>query len=156
MLNMVPPLSSNWGMTMKYPILIAATAVLALGARNEAEAHAPGAPPARTSTSDTASIAPAEPAKTAARVGNAALTADKAPAKEFMVGTWGEGDACEMPIKFEADGTIKDGPFEKWDLKDGYLMMEGAPQRIKLKVVDAKTMDSQLEGKTETRKLKRC
>jgi hypothetical protein len=72
-----------------------------------------------------------------------------------MVGTWGEGDGCELPINFQADGTIKDGPFDKWTLTDGELVMDEAV-KIKLTVVDATTMSSVADGGTETRTLKRC
>ena len=73
-----------------------------------------------------------------------------------MAGIWGQGDACDLPIDFQPDGSIKDGPFAKWDIADGYLIMEGAPQKMKLTVIDEKTMDSQIEGSTTVNKLKRC
>lgn len=138
---------------MKHSVLFAATAVLALSACGKAEAPTTDA---TATASAEATPTAAAPTAAAAPAGAAAFTAGEAPSKAFMVGTWGEGDACEMPIQFEADGTIKDGPFAKWDLKDGNLIMEGAPQKMKLKVVDAKTMESQLEGVDKVRKLKRC
>lgn len=138
---------------MKLAMLLAATAVLALGACGKAEAPTAEA----TATAAPEATSAATPAAAAAAPASAAaFTVGAPPSKEFMVGTWGEGDACDLPIKFEADGTIKDGPFEKWDIKDGHLVMEGAPQKMKLTVVDAKTMDSQLEGVDKVRKLKRC
>ena len=66
-----------------------------------------------------------------------------------MAGTWGEGDDCELPINFQADGTIKDGPFDTWELTDGKLVMDGM-FTLKLTVVDADTMESLVEGSTET------
>src|SRR5688572_15495622 len=86
----------------------------------------------------------------------AAFTAGAPPSKEFMVGIWGEGAECKLPINFQADGTIKDGPFAKWDLQDGKLIFAGAPVKLSLKVVDAQTMESQLEGNSEIHILKRC
>lgn len=137
---------------MKYAVLIAATAALSLSACKKSEEAA--VTPEASETAVAASEAAPTPAVAAG--GAAAFTAGEAPTKEFMVGTWGEGDACEMPIQFQADGTIKDGPFEKWDIVDGALMMEGAPQKMKLKVIDEKTMESQLDGSDKTRTLKRC
>jgi hypothetical protein len=121
---------------MRYGVVLAATAALALD-------------PAAA-----ASEAPM-PAAAAATAGAVVFTAGQPPSKEFMVGTWGEGDKCEMPINFEADGTIKDGPFEKWSLDNGELSMEGAPQKLELKVIDANTMESSMEGGSP-RQLKRC
>ena len=72
-----------------------------------------------------------------------------------MVGTWGEGDECVLPIAFQADGTIKDGPFDSWTLDNGELVM-GGEVKLKLTVVDQDTMDSLVEGGTEKRTLKRC
>lgn len=73
-----------------------------------------------------------------------------------MVGKWGEGDACDMPIDFRADGTM-DGPVEKWELNGDMLTMVGIPSSIRLKVVDANTMESRADdGKADPRTLKRC
>ena len=136
---------------MKYAVLFAATAALALTACEKAE-EAEAMPAA----SETAAAEPAAPETAAAApAGAAAFAAGQPPSKEFMVGTWGEGDACELPITFEADGTTKDGPFEKWDVKDGGLVMDGE-QTMKLKVVDANTMESQNESSGKTHTLKRC
>ena len=133
---------------MKYAILLAAGAALSLSACQEsgepaADATASAAPEA------TAAAAPAPAA------GPAAFTAGQPPSKEFLVGTWGEGEACDLPINFQADGTIKDGPFDTWTLTDGKLVMDDLVT-IQLTVVDADTMESQSEGATETRTLKRC
>jgi pyruvate/2-oxoglutarate dehydrogenase complex dihydrolipoamide acyltransferase (E2) component len=140
---------------MKNHVLFVATAALALSACQQA-----GNTTSETPAAANNATAPAEPAANetaaAAPAGSAAFTAGQAPSKDFMVGTWGEGDACEMAIQFEAGGKIKDGPFEKWDLQDGNLTMEGAPQKMKLTVVDEKTMESQLEGQDKKRTLKRC
>jgi len=72
-----------------------------------------------------------------------------------MVGTWGEGDACEMPITFAAGGKITNGPFDTWTLENGELTM-GGEVKIKLVVVDQDTMESVADGSTEKRTLKRC
>jgi hypothetical protein len=137
---------------MNYSILFVATAALALGACQKAETPVAEAT-ATASAEPTVAVAPsAGPASASA----AAFTVGQAPSKVFMVGTWGEGEGCELPIKFQADGTIKDGPFAKWDIVDGHLVMEGAPQKMKLEVVDDKTMRSQIEGDAKQRTLKRC
>jgi hypothetical protein len=127
---------------MKYSVLFAASAALALGACSETESAATDA----TAEAIEAAAAPA---------GAPAFTAGEAPSKEFMVGTWGEGDACELPINFQADGTIKDGPFDTWELQDGLLTM-GGEIKLTLKVVDDKTMESLPEGSTEPTIIKRC
>lgn len=125
---------------MKYAFLFAAGAALALGACSKTE---DAAPEAGASAAATEAAAPA------------AAAAGDAPTKEFLAGTWGEGDACELPINFQADGTIKDGPFAKWELKDGELTMDNMV-KLKLKVVDDKTMESTDEGNAEPTILKRC
>ena len=130
---------------MRYSILFAAGAALALAACSETESPAPEA------SSDTADATTAAPAP----AGPATFAAGAAPSKEFMVGTWGEGDACEQPINFQADGTIKDGPFPTWDLQDGQLTM-GDMVKLTLTVVDDKTMESRMEGSDEATILKRC
>ena len=127
---------------MRYCVLFAASAALALGACSKSESAAP----------DAAAETPEAAASPAGRV---ALSAGEAPTKEFLVGTWGEGDACEQPINFQADGTIKDGPFAKWTLEDGLLTMDDMI-KLKLTVVDDKTMESLPEGSTEPSTIKRC
>lgn len=141
---------------MKYQMLFTATAALALGACQQAANNAANETPATENNAAVAETPAANEAEPAAPAGSAAFTPGQAPSKEFMVGTWGEGDACEMAIQFEAGGTIKDGPFPKWDIQDGNLVMDGSPQKMKLTVVDAKTMESQIEGKSEKHPLKRC
>ena len=133
---------------MKYAVLLAAGAALTLCACQNSEQPAPEATEAATPDApDTAAAA--------APAGPATFTAGAAPSKEFMVGTWGEGDACEQPINFQADGTIKDGPADTWTLTDGELSL-GDLFKLKLAVVDADTMEATREGDTETVTLKRC
>ena len=132
---------------MKHAVLLAAAAALTLGACQQSEESATDA--ADTATAD--APAAAEPAA----VGAATFAAGQPPSQEFMVGTWGEGEECELPINFQADGTILDGPFDTWTLTDGKLVMDDLVT-IQLTVVDADTMESQSEGATETRTLKRC
>ena len=138
---------------MKYAVLLATTAALALGACQSEEA-APDA-----AATDTAMAAETTPAA-AVPSGAAAFTAGQPPSKEFMAGTWGEGDECDQPINFQADGTIKDGPFANWTIENGELVMSdpdlGDGPRIKLTVTDKDTMASTREGDDETRTLKRC
>lgn len=134
---------------MKYAVLLAAGATLALGACQGSE---------ETTTEASASATPAAEATTAAATapaGPAAFTAGQPPSAAFMVGTWGEGDACELPINFQADGTIKDGPMDKWTITDGQLVMDDL-FKINLKVVDGSTMEAVPEDSTDVKTLKRC
>ena len=86
--------------------------------------------------------------------------APRASAKPRLRSGWGEGDECDQPINFQADGTIKDGPFANWTIENGELVMSdpdlGDGPRIKLTVTDKDTMASTREGDDETRTLKRC
>ena len=131
---------------MKYAILLAAGAVLALGACRESGEPAPDATPAAEAAE------PAEPAA-AAPAGAAAFTAGQPPSPEFMVGTWGEGEQCSDPINFAAGGTIVDGPMDTWKIEGGQLVMDDLIE-IGVVVVDAETMTATLEGDAKT--LKRC
>ena len=133
---------------MKYATLLAAGAALSLSACQES-----GEPAADA----TASAAPeATAAAPAAAAGAAAFTAGQPPSKEFMVGTWGEGEACDLPINFQADGTIKDGPFVTWSLTDGMLVMDDLVM-LQLTVVDADHMTTLPVGSTEVpHTIQRC
>ena len=126
---------------MKYAILLAAGAALSLSACQESSEPAPDATASATPEA-TAAAAPA------AAAGAAAFTAGQPPSKEFMVGTWGEGEACDLPINFQADGTIKDGPFDTWTLTDGMLVMDDLV-KLQLTVADADHMTTLPEGSTE-------
>ena len=129
---------------MKYSVLVATTAALALAACSESEAPAPDATASETAAA-TEAAAPAGPA---------AFTAGEAPSKEFLVGKWGEGPGCELAMTFNADGTITDGPTDKWTLTGDTLDLGGL-FKMTLKVVDADTMTSKNEGGGEAT-LKRC
>ena len=132
---------------MKYAILLAAGAALSLGACQQSGEAAPAA-------SETATAAATE-AVAAAPSGPATFAAGQPPSEAFMVGTWGEGEACELPITFAAGGKITDGPVDSWTLEDGQLVM-GGEIKLKLSVVDHDTMESLADGSTEKRTLKRC
>jgi len=131
---------------MKYSVLLAA---LTLGACQQSAAPAPEA-------TDTAAAEAAAAATTAAAApAGDTFTAGQPPSEAFMIGTWGEGDACELPITFAPGGKITDGPVPTWTLANGELVM-GGEIKLKLTVVDHDTMQSLAEGSTETRTLKRC
>ena len=130
---------------MKYAVLFVSSAALALSACQQSD-EATTEPAAAAEASETAEAAPAAAG---------AFTAGQPPAQEFRAGTWGEGDQCELPIEFLADGTINDGPFAKWDIQNGELTMDDAV-RLKVTVVDADTLHSLNEGDTEPTVLKRC
>jgi hypothetical protein len=129
---------------MKYAVQLAAAAMLVLGVA------APGAAAPGTPTAGTAEVAASAPVGVAP-----AFTAGQPPSRDFMVGTWGEGEACNEPLNFQADGTIKDGPVKAWTLEAGQLVIDGT-FRVKLTVIDEKTMKSLADGTTETKTLKRC
>jgi hypothetical protein len=130
---------------MRNAVLLATGAALALAACQQSDAPAPAA-------SDTAT---AEASEAAAPAGPAAFAAGQPPSAEFLVGTWGEGDACELPITFAAGGKITDGPADTWTLEDGQLVM-GDMFRLRLTVIDGTTMESLAEGSDEPHTLKRC
>ena len=134
---------------MKYAFLLAAGAALSLSACQES-----GEPAADATAS--ASPEAAAAAAPAAVADATAFTAGQPPSKEFLIGTWGEGDGCDLPINFQADGTIKDGPFDKWTLTDGMLVMDDLV-KLQLTVVDADHMTTLPEGSTEQpHTIKRC
>jgi hypothetical protein len=146
---------------MRYAILFASAAALALGAcqqSDDATAEVSDAPAA--DAADTAAAAPAAAAPAGPTGADAAFAAGQAPSREFMVGTWGEGDDCALPINFQADGTTADGPFKNWAIEGENLVMSDPDLdgnvKVKVTVVDANTMDSMAEGSDEGRTLKRC
>src|SRR6476620_8375344 len=100
---------------MNHAILLTAGAALALGACQQSAEPAP-------EVTDTAT---AEVTAVPAAAAAVAPTAGQPPSNEYMVGTWGEGDACEMPITFAADGKITNGPADTWTLDNGELVMGG-------------------------------
>lgn len=140
---------------MKYAVLFAATAALALTACGKSET--PEAPAASEAASEAATeaAAPAASEAAAAPAGAAAFTAGEAPSKEFMIGKWGQDGDCTLAIGFNADGTT-DGPFGNWNLDAGVLTMADAPQKVHIKVVDANKMESRLDGKGEPKMMTRC
>ena len=138
---------------MKFAIVLAAGAALSLTACQES-----GEPAADATASDAAeapAMAAATPAAAGATGAAAAFTAGQPPGHEFMVGTWGEGEACDQPINFQADGTVKDGPVDTWKIEGGKLVMDDLIT-LNLKVVDANTMQSQPDGETDWKTIKRC
>jgi hypothetical protein len=136
---------------MKYAILLTVGAAFALSACQESGQSADEATASDTATAPETTVAAAAPAPATA----AAFTIGQPPSKEFMVGTWGEGEACDQPINFQADGTVKDGPVDTWKLEDGKLVMDDLIM-LNLKVVDANTMESQPDGATDWKTIKRC
>lgn len=137
---------------MKYAVLIAATAALTLSACKKSETAE--ATPAATETAAAASEAAVAP-PAAAAAGAAAFTAGAPPSQEFMVGNWGQDGDCTLAIGFMADGTT-DGPFGNWKLDGDILTMAEAPQKVAVKVVDANTMESRLDGKGAPKMMTRC
>jgi len=126
---------------MTYRAITLAAALLLAGCGEKQDAAAPAKAEADAAASPAAAAA--------------APAAGGAPTKEFMVGKWGEDGECELAIDFKADGTMV-GPVDKWELEDGKLTMVGLPQKMHLKVIDDKTMESRLDGTGEPRKLTRC
>ncbi len=135
---------------MKHGMFAVAGAALLLAACGSAKEE-----DAATKDAVAAPAAAAEPAVADAAAPAGPVEAGSKPTREFMLGKWGEDGDCVLAIDFKADGTM-DGPVEKWSLEDGKLLMEGMPQKMHLKVVDDKTMESQIDGKGEVSKLTRC
>ena len=133
------------GDSMKLNLVLAAGAALLLVACDS------GDKPAADAEKPAEAAAPAPDAAAAP----ATAEAGSAPSREFMVGKWGEGGDCTLAIDFKADGTM-DGPVEKWELEDGKLTMVGLPQKMHLKVIDDKTMESRIDGTGDPDKLTRC
>ena len=122
---------------------------VALAACNSSE---PAGEPSAAATSE---AAPASAAAAAPTAPAGPAVAGSVPPRDFIVGSWGEDGDCALAIEFKADGSMV-GPFEKWEYADGVLTMVGNPSKMHLKVVDDKTMESLLDGKSEPDKLTRC
>jgi hypothetical protein len=134
---------------MKYAILLAAGAALTLGACSKGEEPTP----------DASASATAEAAETAATADTAAagtvdLAAGAAPTKEYIVGKWGEAPDCKLPMTFNADGSITDGPTDKWTLTGNKLSL-GGMFNMNVTVVDADHMSTVNDGGGKTT-LMRC
>jgi len=134
------------GTTMKYAILFAAGAALTLGACSKGEEPSAAA-------SETASAAATE-AAAAPAAGTVDLAAGAAPTKDYVVGKWGEAPDCNLPMTFNADGTITDGPTDKWTLEGNKLSLAGL-FNMEVTVVDADHMTAVNDGGGKTT-LMRC
>ena len=122
---------------MKYAVFLAASAVPALAGCG------------KSASADGATIlAQAEASD------GVVFTVGAAPSPEFMVGKWGEPGECELALEFRPNGTMI-GPFEKWRLDGDVLDMEGNPQKIRLTVIDANTMETRIDNE-KPRRLARC
>ena len=132
---------------MKHSALFAASAALALAGALTACSEAETPTPEATETAEATEAA-------AIPDGGVPLAAGAAPTKEYIVGKWGEAPDCTLPMTFNADGTITDGPAETWTLTGDTLDLGGL-FKMKLKVVDADTMEAVNEGGGEAT-LKRC
>jgi hypothetical protein len=131
---------------MKYTALLSGVAALALSACSGGEDPTPAASETiAAEATDAAAPAPA---------GDVAFTAGAAPSKEFVVGKWGEKPDCALPMTFNADGTITDGPTDKWSLTGDSLDLGGL-FKMTVKVIDADTMEALNEGGGKT-ELMRC
>lgn len=131
---------------MKFGIVLAAGAALALSACNSTE------------DADTAmenAAAPTEAADAAQVAAAPAAEAGGKPTREFMIGKWGEDGDCALAIDFKADGSM-DGPVDKWEFEDGVLTMVGLPNTFHLTVIDDKTLESRADGSGKPHKLTRC
>lgn len=114
-------------------IRITATCALALALAACGSAEKPEAPASEAApASEVAPAAAAAPAAAGAK-----------PAKDFVVGKWGNDGDCEMAMDLKADGT-SDGPFGNWAYSDGVISFPEAPE-MKITVTvsaDGKSMDS--------------
>ena len=135
---------------MKHAILLAAGATLALAATLGACSKGEE-PSAEASASETA--APTETAA-APSSGKVELAAGAAPTKEYIVGKWGEAPDCTLPMTFNADGSITDGPADKWTIEGNKLSLGGL-FNMNVTVVDADHMSTVNDGGGKTT-LMRC
>ncbi len=140
---------------MKFRIVLAAGAALALAACGDSKPADEAAAPAADASAAPVIEAPAAASPAAAAAAAAAPAAGAAPTKEFMVGSWGTDGDCEMAIGFKADGSM-DGPFDGWELNGNVLTMKGNPQTSTLSVVDDKTMSAKNNKSGKSYKLTRC
>lgn len=129
---------------MKYVSLLGGVAALALAACSGSESPAPEA----------SESAAAEATEAAAPAAGAEVAAGAAPTAEYLVGKWGEKPDCALPMTFNADGTITDGPVDKWTLTGNTLDLGGL-FKMTVTVVDANTMATVNEGGGKT-ELMRC
>jgi hypothetical protein len=137
---------------MTFRIILSSCAALALAACG-------GQPADKAAGTETAAKMEEAPAKAEAAtesVAAATPAAGAAPTREFMVGKWGESGDCVLAFTFNADGSITDGPADRWELAGNELTLVGMPQKMVLSVVDDKTMESRLDGTGSPRKLTRC
>jgi hypothetical protein len=128
---------------MKYAVILGGIAALALAACSGSESPAPEA--SETATAEATEAAPAAAP---------AVAAGEAPTNEYLVGKWGEAPNCAMAMTFNADGTITDGPTDKWTLTGNTLDLGGL-FKMTITVVDADTMETLNDGGGKTT-LKRC
>lgn len=130
----------------RHVLSVAALSLVLASCGGAAETEGEAASPAETAAASDAAAAAVPPP--AAPGG--------APDKAFMAGSWGDNGDCALAIEFKADGSMV-GPFEKWELDDqGVLTMVGNDQKMHLKVIDEKTMESRIGGTGEPHKLTRC
>ena len=135
---------------MKFRIMLAVTATLAIAACSGSK---PADDAAKTAEATSEAAAPGSEAEPAAAA--AAPAAGAAPTKEFMVGSWGTDGDCELAIGLKADGTM-DGPFDGWKLDGNVLTMIGNPQTSTLEVIDDKTLSAKNSETGKIFKLTRC
>jgi hypothetical protein len=136
---------------MKTQFVLAIGAALVLTGCSKSGSSEAAATPSAATAEASASEAAATPKVAVAP----AAEAGKVPGRDFVVGKWGEAGGCSLAIQFNADGSMV-GPFDKWELDNGVLIMVGNPQKMHLTVVDADTMESRLDGTGSPRKLTRC
>ena len=137
---------------MKLRILLATAVVLALAAcgkpapTTEASSNAS---PAATAASTEARAAPASAAPVAA---GGELT------EAYLIGKWADVAVgnCKLAQEFKPGGKV-DGLFDSWKLNGNVLTvgMMGETQNLTVKVIDQKTMETQIAG-AKPHTLTRC
>lgn len=129
---------------MKLRILLAIAAALTLAAC--------GKPAPTTEPSGDASSAatPAEAAPASAAPANAAPAAGGALTEAYLIGKWADGaDGCKLSQEFLPGGKV-DGLFDSWKINGDVLIVGtmGETQNVNVKVIDQKTMETQIAGGT--------
>jgi hypothetical protein len=137
---------------MKHRLILATAAALALAACGKPAStdSAKGEATASAAAADTAP-ASAAPASTAAAPGGGLTDA-------YLIGKWADvadGD-CKLAQEFKPGGKV-DGLFDSWKIDGSNLVlgMMGENQTLSVKIIDQKTMETQIVG-AKPHTLTRC
>jgi hypothetical protein len=138
------------GIPMKLRIVLATSAALALAAcgKSPTTTESPGNASAAATTAATAEASPA----------TTAPAADGTLSEAYLIGKWADvvDGNCKLAQEFKPGGKV-DGLFDSWKLAGNVLTvgMMGETQNLTVKVIDQKTMETQIAG-AKPHRLRRC